>query len=264
MSAATRPFLIEDVVTGPPSTPPSVRLEPTAKRVRCVLGGVAVADSAHAMLCVETNRLPVYYFPLHDVRADALVPNGRTYESSFKGRAQYYNVVTAGAIAADAAWEYCDALPGAAPGTRYVAFHWTLMDAWFEEDEEVFAHPRDPYHRLDVLQSSRHVQIAADGIVLAKSRAPRILFETGLPPRYYMPPADVRLDVLQPSTTRTACAYKGFTTQYWSLNGRDVAWMYARPAPEAAPVAGHTAFFNERVDLTIDGEEQPRPVTPWS
>lgn len=260
----SRRFLIEDVVTGPPSAAASVRLEPTAKRVRCVLGGVTVADSTHAMLCLETNRLPVYYFPLRDVRMDALAPSGRTYESGFKGRAQYYDVATAGATAADGAWEYCQALPGAEMGERYIAFHWTVMDAWFEEDEEVFVHPRDPHHRIDVLQSSRHVQVALNAVVLAESRTPCILFETGLPPRYYLPREDVRLELLQPSSTRTGCAYKGFTTQYWAAGGRDVAWSYAEPAPEVSKIAGRIAFFNERVDLTIDGKEGPRPVTHWS
>lgn len=260
----SRPILVEDVVTGAPAAAPSVRLEPTAKRVRCVLGGVAVADSTRAMLCVETNRLPVYYFPLRDVRADALVPNGRTYDSAFKGRAHYYDVVSDGATAADAAWEYCDALPGAEPGTRYIAFHWSLMDAWFEEDEEVFVHPRDPHHRIDVLRSSRHVVIAVDDVVLADSRTPCVLFETGLPPRYYLPRDDVRLELLQPSPTRTGCAYKGFTTQYWAFNGRDVAWMYAEPAQEVGTIAGLVAFFNERVNVTVDGRDQPRAITPWS
>lgn len=264
MSAASPPILIEDVVVGPPSAAPSVRLEHCAKRVRCVLRGVAVADSTHVMLCIETNRLPVYYFPLRDVRADLLVATGRVYESSFKGRAQYFDVVSGDARAADAAWEYCNALPGAEPGSRYIAFHWTLMDAWFEEDDEVFVHPRDPYHRIDVLQSSRHAEVAIDGVALADSRAPRILFETGLPPRYYFTPDDVRLELLQPSTTRTGCAYKGYTTQYWAFRGRDVAWTYAQPAPEVGRIAGRISFFNERVDLTIDEQEQPRPLTPWS
>ena len=264
MTTAARPFLIEDVVTGPPSLAPTVRLEPTAKRVRCFLGGTAVADSTHAMLCFETNRLAVYYFPLHDVRDGALVPTGRTYESAFKGAAAYFDVRAGGVTAPDAAWEYHEALPGAEPGTRYVAFHWGLMDAWFEEDEEVFIHPRDPYHRIDVLQSSRKVEVAINGCVLAESRRPRILFETSLPPRYYLSGEDVRLDLLQPSTTRTGCAYKGFTTQYWAFDGRDVAWSYAAPTVEVAKIAGMISFFNERVDLVIDGQPQPRPVTPWS
>lgn len=258
-----RPLMIEDVIVGERSSSPSVHLEPTAKRVRCFLGGTAVADSTRAMLSFESNRLCVYYFPLGDVLASALVPS-HLYESPLKGTAQYFDVVVGDVVAADAAWEYRSALPGAQAGTRYVAFHWNRMDAWFEEDEEVIAHPRDPYHRIDVLQSSRHVRVSAAGTVIAESTRPQILYETGLPPRYYLPREDVRLDLLEPSTTKTACAYKGRTTQYWSLNGRDVAWMYDAPSPEVARIAGLIAFFNERVDITVDGEEQPRPTTPWS
>lgn len=264
MTTASPVFLIEDVVVGPPSLAPSVRLEPTPKHVRCFLGGTAVADSSHAMLCVETNRLAVYYFPVRDVVAGALVASGRTYESPLKGRALYFDVTAGGVTAAGAAWEYDEALPGAEPGTRYVAFHWGLMDAWFEEDEEVFIHPRDPYHRIDVLQSSRHVVVTVNGCVLAESRRARILFETSLPPRYYLPLEDVRVELLQPSLTRTGCAYKGYTTQYWAVEGRDVAWSYAAPSAEVGRIAGMIAFFNERVDLVIDGQPQKRPVTPWS
>ena len=264
MTAATRPFLIEDVVIGPPSATPSVHLEPTAKHVRCFLGGTAVADSTEAMLCFETNRLAVYYFPLRDVRTDALVRSGRTYESALKGSADYFDVVTDGATATDAAWEYRRPIPGAEPGTRYVAFHWGRMDSWFEEDEEVFVHPRDPHHRIDVLQSSRHVEVAINGRIVAESRRPRIVFETDLPARFYLPQEDVNLDLLQLSNTRTGCAYKGYTTQYWAAEGRDVAWSYETPSPEVAGIAGRIAFFNERTDLTIDGVRQARPVTPWS
>lgn len=264
MTAASPVVVIEDVVIGPPSMAPSVRLEPTAKHVRCCLGGTTLADSTRAMLCFETNRLAVYYFPRQDVVAGALVPNGRAYESPLKGRAQYFDVTAGGVTAADAAWEYDKALPGAEPGTRYVAFHWGLMDAWFEEDEEVFIHPRDPYHRIDVLQSSRHVNVAITGCVVAESQRPRIVFETSLPPRYYLPLEDVHLELLRPSTTRTGCAYKGYTTQYWAFEGRDVAWSYAAPSAEVGKIAGMVAFFNERVDLEIDGQAQERPVTPWS
>lgn len=264
MTAPARPFLIEDVVVGPPAAAPSAHLEPTAKRVRCFLGGTAVADSTHAMLCFETSRLAVYYFPLQDVRPGVLVRRGRTYESTLKGTADYFDVMTDGAAATEAAWEYRDPIPGAAAATRYVAFHWGLMDAWFEEDEEVFIHPRDPHHRIDVLQSSRRIEVSIKGQVIARSQRPRMLFETDLPTRYYLSREDVHLDLLQPSTTRTGCAYKGFTTEYWTFDGRDVAWSYATPSLEVSRIAGMIAFFNERVDLTVDGSQQPRPVNHWS
>lgn len=142
-------------------------------------------------------------------------------------------------------------------------------DHWHEEDEEVFVHPRDPYHRVDVLQSSRHVKVLVDGEVVAETDRPRILFETGLPPRYYIPPEDVRDDVLLPSDKETQCPYKGIASYYHSVQAggetrEAVVWYYPHPIPAAADIEGHLCFFNEKVDLDVDGEAQQRPQTQWS
>jgi uncharacterized protein (DUF427 family) len=142
------------------------------------------------------------------------------------------------------------------------------MDAWYEEDEQVFEHPRDPYHRVDVLQSSRQVRVEIGGQVVAESRHPRLLFETNLPTRYYLPVEDVRMDLLEATQTSTVCPYKG-TASYWRLRGdppaRDVAWSYLDPIPEIPKIRGLIAFFNERVDaLYVDDELQDKPKTPWS
>jgi uncharacterized protein (DUF427 family) len=145
----------------------------------------------------------------------------------------------------------------------YVVLDFKGFDAWYEEDERNFSHPRDPFHRIDIVHSSRHVRIESEGETLAESSRPYLLFETGLPPRFYLPPEDVRTDRLARSDTRTACAYKG-QASYWALDGRDVAWYYPEPLREAAEVTGRIAFFNERVDIVVDGERRERPVTPWS
>jgi uncharacterized protein (DUF427 family) len=142
------------------------------------------------------------------------------------------------------------------------------MDHWYEEDEEVFVHPRDPYHRVDVLKSSRHVKVLVDGEVVAETNRPRILFETGLPPRYYFPPEDVSEDVLLPSDKRTECPYKGVASYYSVRAGGEtreaIVWHYPNPIPAAADLEGHLCFFNEKVDLEVDGEAQQRPQTQWS
>jgi uncharacterized protein (DUF427 family) len=137
------------------------------------------------------------------------------------------------------------------------------MTEWLEEDEPVYIHPRDPYTRIDILASSRHVRVELDGVTLAETRRPTILFETGLSPRYYFPPADVRTELLRPSTRRTGCPYKG-TASYWSveINGRrhdDLVWTYRTPLPESQEIAGLVCFYDERVDLYLDGELQERP-----
>ncbi len=142
------------------------------------------------------------------------------------------------------------------------------MDAWYEEDEQVFVHPKDPYHRVDVLASSRRVKVTVNGEVVAETERPKILFETGLPPRYYIPPEDVRGEVLAVSERTTHCPYKGVAS-YYSVeagDGRveDLVWYYPEPLPELGKIKGHLCFFNEKVDLEVDGEEQGRPRTQWS
>jgi uncharacterized protein (DUF427 family) len=150
----------------------------------------------------------------------------------------------------------------------YVILDWRAFSHWYEEDTEAVAHPRDPFHRIDCRASSRHVTIAHEGVTLADSSRPTLLFETSLPPRYYLPAEDVAMDLLEPTETHTLCAYKG-QASYWSAHVggttlTDVAWSYPRPLNDAVPVAGLVAFFTERLDLTLDGRPQPRPRTPWS
>ena len=146
----------------------------------------------------------------------------------------------------------------------YVALDFDGFDEWFEEEDRNVAHPRDPFHRIDVLRSTRHVRIELDGVVLAESSAPLVLFEPPLPPRYYLEADDVRTDLLQSSDAITYCAYKGQAT-YWSFGAEpDLAWTYLDPLHDASDVAGRIAFFDERVDVIVDGAQMERPITPWS
>jgi uncharacterized protein (DUF427 family) len=147
-----------------------------------------------------------------------------------------------------------------------IRFDWDALDAWFEEDEEVFVHPRNPYVRVDALRSTRTVRVELEGIVLAESAAPVMVFETGLPTRYYMDRSAVELSHMRPSDTVTACPYKGRTSSYWSVTAgealhADLAWAYAFPTAQLLPIAGLVAFYDEKVDVFIDGELQPRPRT---
>lgn len=142
------------------------------------------------------------------------------------------------------------------------------MDAWFEEDEEVFTHPRDPYTRLDILPSSRHVRVEVDGMTIAESTSPRLLFETGLPVRYYLPKTHVRMDLLTASDTESHCPYKG-QAEWWSVRvgdtvREDLAWSYRTPLPESQKISGLVAFYDEKVDIYIDGVLQQRPHTKFS
>jgi uncharacterized protein (DUF427 family) len=226
---------------------------------------VAIADSKRALLVFTPNRLPVYWFPAQDVRRDLLVP---AHQGSAASGIARWTLQVGERVAPNAAWSYLDPGPELAALKDHFAFYWSRMDAWFEEDDEVFVHPRDPYRRVDVLHSSRHVRVELDGQVIAESRRPRLLFESGLPTRYYLPKQDVRMDLLQPSAKTTRCPYKG-EADYWSLRmGElfvpDIVWSYPAPIPECPKIEDLLSFFNERVDIIVDGELQPRPQTQWS
>jgi uncharacterized protein (DUF427 family) len=243
----------------------SVRVEAGAKRVRAYLAGRLVADTKQPFLVWEIPYYPAYYLPLADVLAE-LEPTGTTEHSPSRGEAAIYHVRVEGAVAEAAAKRYPDS-----PLTALrdlVRIDWPAMDEWLEEDEPVYTHPRDPYTRVDILASSRHVRVEIDGVTVADSVRPHVLFETGLPPRYYLPLPDVRADLLVPSDTSSHCPYKG-TAAYWSVDTGcgvhpDLVWIYRAPLPESQKIAGLACFYHEKVDLYLDGERQPRPRTHFS
>ncbi len=248
--------------------PHTLYWEESPKRVRVEFNGETVAESRQVKLLFETGILPVYYFPQEDVRADLLEKTEHRTHCPFKGDASYWSVRAGDRLAENAVWGYEEPLPEAPPLGGHLAFYWDRMDHWYEEDEEVFVHPRDPYHRIDVLQSSRRVKVSVNGEVVAESESPVVLFEAALPPRYYLPPEDVREDLLVPSETITQCPYKGIAT-YRSVEVggerfEDLVWCYEEPLPEVAKIRGRLCFFDEKVDVEVDGERQERPETQWS
>ncbi len=243
----------------------TVRVEQGPKRIRVYLSGELVADTRTPFLVWEHPYYPTYYLPASDVRA-ALVPAGETAHSPSRGDGQVLHVKVATTTAERAALRYPDS--PLEPLRDLVRFDWDAMSEWVEEDEPVYTHPRDPYKRVDILASSRHVRVEVDGVTVAESAQPRILFETGLPPRYYVPLTDVRMDLLRPSATITHCPYKGAAT-YWSVDtGRavhdDLVWIYRAPLPESQKIAGLACFYNEKTDIYLDGEFQARPRTKFS
>ncbi|MGH8161892.1 MAG: DUF427 domain-containing protein [Gammaproteobacteria bacterium] len=239
-----------------------VLAENCTKRVRVFFAGQCVADSRRVRLLHERGHLPVYYFPLEDVRSEFLISSDRTTRCPRKGKARYWSVWAGERLAEAALWNYPQPLQGCPDIGKLAAFDWNSMDAWFEEDEQVFVHPRDPYSRIDVLQGSRHVEVRLGGVSVADSRRPVLLFETGLPVRYYLPKLDVRMALLHPTDTITACPYKGATSRYWTVEAggkkvEDAAWCYEQPKPEAMAIAGEIAFYGEKMELVVDGERSP-------
>lgn len=231
---------------------PSGSTAPVPRRIRATLGNRVVLDTTDAIYLWEFPPYPQYYVPVADVADGVLTDTGET--KGFE-----HGVARVHTAGSGKAWVYDDGV-----AKDRVRFQWDSLDSWFEEDEEVFVHPRNPYARCDAIRSGRHVKVEVNGKVLAESRSTVIVFETGLPPRYYFPRIEVNFDHLMPSDTQTDCPYKGRTTAYWSADGRDVAWSYDFPTAALLPVAGLVAFFDERVDITLDGVPQERPVTPFS
>lgn len=246
---------------------PAPRVEPTPRWVRVRAGGVWVADSRRALLLAwyGPGMLPTYCFPSDDVRIDLLTPSAQAGTSPL---VVVHDVVVGDQVLEGAAQLFMEFPPPLSDVKSHWSFPWDGRVSWFEEAEEIFVHPRVPTHRVDVVSSERHVRVEIGGEMIAESRRPHALFETTLPTRWYLAADDVRWDLLEPSDTVTGCPYKG-TARYWSARAGgelhpDVMWSYPEPVVECPRIAGLVSFFNEKVDLEIDGVREQRPVTPWS
>ncbi len=241
-------------------------VEPVPRRIRAVLAGRTLVDTTGARYVWEWPAFPQYYVPRSDVLAEALVDE-RTTEQTPRGDVAIHGLRLGGTHRPGAARVLGASRVEGLDDT--VRFEWSAFDAWYEEDEQVFVHPRNPYTRVDALRSSRRVRVESRGVVLAESTSPVLCFETGLPTRYYLNRTDVDFTRLVPSDTVTACPYKGTTSGYWSavVDGRthpDIAWAYDFPTRDLGPIAGLVAFYNEKLDIFLDGAPLERPRTPFS
>ncbi len=242
---------------------PVDHVEPVPRRVRAMLGGEIVLDTTTAVYVWEWPNYPQYYIPVADVSPAVFIDEQHTQRLRL-GTARQHGLRVGEISRPAAARLYTDDAQNGLAGL--VRFDWSALDAWFEEDEEVFVHPRNPYTRVDALRSTRTVRIELEGVLLAQSSAPVMVFETGLPTRYYVNRTDVNFKHLLPTDTITACPYKGKTSGYWSIRAdgkihQDLAWAYDFPTRGLLPIAGLIAFYNEKVDVIIDGERLRRPST---
>jgi uncharacterized protein (DUF427 family) len=242
----------------------TVSTQASNKRVRAFLGGEQIVDTDNALYVWENPSYPQYYIPIGDVADGVVNASQKAAHSPSRGDATSFNVRAGHRDAPDAAWSYSDSPIEELRGM--VRFDFDAMDAWFEEDEEIFVHPRSPHTRVQILPSSRHVIVTVDDIVVADTHRPTFLHETGLIRRTYVNKLAVRMDLLTPTDTTSRCPYKG-TARYWTLDtptGQhvDVAWSYPAPFRESAPIAGLIAFFDERADIAVDGKRVERPTSP--
>jgi len=242
------------------------RVEPAPRRVRAMLGGEQIFDTIRAMYVWEWPYYPQYYVPVSDIDQRFLVDEHHEQRLR-QGTAGRYGLRAGGLERPGSVRVFGDdAIDGVA---RTARFDWSALDAWYEEEEQVFVHPRNPYVRVDALRSHRHVRVSLDGVTLAETAGPVLLFETGLPTRYYFDRTDVAFGHLVPSDTQTACPYKGVTSSYWSVRtedtvgegSRDLAWAYDFPTCQVQRITGLVAFYNEKTDIDVDGIRLPRPRT---
>jgi uncharacterized protein (DUF427 family) len=245
----------------PANIVPVDHVEPVPRRIRAVLAGRTVLDTTRALYVWEVPYFPQFYVPLADIEPGVLVDEDQKLDSS-RGTVAVHGLRVDDTYRPKAAKVLHDSPIDRLTDT--VRLNFKALDAWYEEDERIFVHPRSPYARVDCVRSSRRIRVELDGVVLAESAAPVMLFETGLPTRYYLNRTDLAFEHLVPSNTQTSCPYKGTTGAYWSarIGDRqvdDVAWSYDFTTREVQPIAGLVAFYNERVDIFIDVPlERPR------
>ena len=239
------------------------RVEPVPRRIRAFLAGEVVFDTQRALYVWEWQNYPQYYIPIADVSSDRLVAEHTTQHTS-RGIVDLHGLRVGDVHRPKAAKVLRDSpIDGLASTVR---FDWAALDTWLEEDEQVFVHPRNPYVRVDALRSTRNVRVELDGVLLGESASPIMVFETGLPTRYYLNKTEIHFEHLLPTDTVTECPYKGTTSGYWSVRVGDViypdlAWSYEFPTRQLLPIAGLIAFYNEKVDILVDGRRLDRPQT---
>lgn len=241
------------------------KFEATERRIRIIFAGQTIVDSVNAMLLIESPYELHYYFPLDDVRMDLLETSQHTERSGYKGIAEFFNVCVSNQIIENAAWQYPETKENRPNLEGYIAFIWDKADAWYEEEEEVFLHPRNPYHRVDTMLSSRYIKVLIAGETVAETNQPYLLFETGHRTRYYIPFHDVRMDFLKATETHSFCPYKG-QAEYWSVHindnvYEDVVWSYPNPFPEIPKIKGLLAFWDDKhkdIQIFVDGKLAPK------
>lgn len=236
-------------------------VEPLRRRMSVELGGSVIARSDDAVLLFEPARYPVAYFPLGDIDQDVLQASDHENTHADLGRTKWFDVVGGdGQITRRGAWQHVDPPAQAGALRDTVAFAWRAMDAFYEEDERILGHAADPYHRIDIRRTSRHLVVRDGDQIVADTHAPLVLYESGFAPRWYVPRADIDSDALEPVEGQTFCPYKGLASYYNVGDARTAAWSYRAPFEEVEPIADLVSFYPEKLTITIDGEKlEPAP-----
>jgi uncharacterized protein (DUF427 family) len=240
--------------------------EPLRRRLRAELGGRTVVQSDDAALLFEPGRYPVAYFPIADFADGALRPTDHRSTHADLGETAWFEVVGDTRSAARGAWQHIDLPAHAAILEGKVALAWRAMDGFYEEDDRILGHAADPYHRIDIRHSSRHLLVRAGDRILADTTNPLVLYESGFAPRWYVPRDDVAADALVPSEQQTFCPYKGIASYYDIEGSRNAAWSYRAPLDDMAAIRELVSFEPDRVEVMLDSQrlelEPGQTVTP--
>ncbi|TKX26245.1 hypothetical protein C1H76_1598 [Elsinoe australis] len=257
------PALAKHIATKGP-----VKTLATQRRVRLLLNGTYIADTTSPLFVWEHPYYPQYYLPSAAFDQKSIT-RGEEIKGDDGKRIATLLKLKVGETETEKAVEFDAGLEGKGKEVAgRVKVEFGAVDQWFEEDTPVYVHPKDPFKRVDILASMRPIKISVGGKVIAETTTSMHLYETGLPVRYYMPLTAVDQSVLRPSDLRTKCPYKG-EAEYYSVvvdgkEWKDVVWYYTRPTVECAAVQGLVCFYNEKVEVEVDGKKEERPVTPFS
>ena len=228
--------------------------EPLRRRMHVELAGRTVVSSDHAVLLFEPGRYPVAYFPLSDFTQGMLTPSEHRTTHPQLGDTAWFEVCNPRRRAARAAWQHVALPEHAVILEGKAALAWATMDGFYEEDERILGHAADPYHRIDTRRSSRHLIVRVGEHIVANTRSPIVLYESGFAPRWYVPRADVDADALTLTSLQTFCPYKGIASYYTIDGAKNAAWSYRAPLESMAVIGDLVSFEPDRVEVTIDGE----------
>jgi uncharacterized protein (DUF427 family) len=248
-------------ITATPMPERVLYMEPLRRRMSVRLGGSIIARSDTAVILFEPARYPVAYFPVGDIEQGVLQPADHESTHADLGKTSWFDVVGGdGQIAKRGAWQHVEPPPPAGALRDTVAFAWRAMDAFYEEDERILGHAADPYHRIDIRHTSRHLVVRAGDQLVADTQAPLVLYESGFAPRWYVRRADIVADALEPVEGQTFCPYKGLASYYNVGEARNAAWSYRAPFQEVDRITDLVSFYPEKLTITIDGEKlEPAP-----
>lgn len=230
-------------------------VEPLRRRMRVRFGGNWIADSENVLLLFEPGHYPMAYFPETDVSPNTLQRTDHTTQHPDLGLTSWYTVQGREQSASRGAWQHIDLPPYARELEGRVAFAWPAMDAFYEEDERIVGHAADSYHRIDIRQTSRHLVVRHRDRIIADTKRPIVLYESGFAVRWYVPRADVEVSALTPVERQTFCPYKGLCSYYNIGDAQLAVWSYPEAYTEVVRISNFLSFEPDIVSVQIDGRQ---------